>query len=156
MILTSSPCNWQKSMIRSNCLCYYYHWIFSHWPSIMHISFLEELVIISQFMFMSLIYSGTTKNYTIFLCFWDLHVLESQLYFAFCRQIVENKVVEIEPQNSSLPSDDMSAMKYASPFKVTLALSVRNLRRLRRMVGCLSWLVPRPIMKIALQRYLFL
>jgi hypothetical protein len=52
-----------------------------------------------------------------YIDFWDrLYVLELQLYFAFCRQQVENKAVETNPANSNLAADDMSAMKYVSLF----------------------------------------
>lgn len=77
------------------------------------------------------VYSGTTKSYIVHLR--DKFCgLELQLYFAFCRQKVENKVVETEPENSSLPADDTSAMKYVSPFFLFIFVFYKQFR-------CIPW-----------------
>lgn len=54
------------------------------------------------------------------------YVLELQLHFAICRQEVENKVVETEPENISLPADDTSAMKYVSLFFLYILFCMTN------------------------------
>jgi hypothetical protein len=57
-----------------------------------------------------------------------------QLYFAFCRQQVENKAVETNPAITNLAADDMSAMKYVS-FSSHFVFFIKNLAAFFNLYG---------------------